>query len=172
MTKTPWAPFFACLSLLLWVGCADQGERGFRSSEPEFMTELKAALEASGIRFVEDPDGFIRYQSEDEAAVRRIRAEVDKAISGGVATRFEDEASREYLKQLLTEKGMQYRVETLENEEWIRWYPESDAQRDEVAMRVVQRRFDAMSEKARKDCEEETASSANANVEPTPKVDD
>ena len=172
MTKTPWAPFFACLSLLLWVGCADQGERGFRSSDPEFMTELKAALEASGIRFVEDPDGFIRYQSEDEAAVRRIRAEVDGAIRGGVAVRFEDEASREYLKQLLKEKDMQYRVETRENGEWIRWYPESEAQREEIEMRVAERDFDAMSETALKDCEDEPAYSDNATVEPAPKTDD
>ena len=136
------------------------------------MTELKATLEASGIRFVEDPDGFIRYRSENEAAVRRTRAEVDRAIRGGVAVRFEDEASRECLKHLLTDKGMKYRVEMRENGECIRWYPESEAQREEIEMRVVERHFDAMSEKARKDCEEGTSPSDSANVEPAPKTND
>src|SRR5216684_966066 len=99
----------AAVTLLILLGtgtCTGGGEYGFRDSRPEFMQELKAALPESTIPFRQDAEGFIRYQSKYEEAVNRIRDRVEKEISGGVALKFADKESRDYLKSLLTSMEM------------------------------------------------------------------
>jgi hypothetical protein len=149
----------AILVLLANGGCTDTGERGFKSSQPDFMNELKVALTKSGVPFREDKDGFIRYQSKYEEAVSRVRDNVEKEISGGVVVRYEDNESRDYLKSLLSSQEMKYRVEAREDGEWIRWYPQSEAQQKEIEMKVVQHNFDLQREKSGSRCMEEKSPS-------------
>lgn len=56
--------------------------------------------------------------------------------------KFEEEEAREYLKKLLKEKGFTYSVEERTDGVWIKWYPESKEQSNEVQMAVVQHIFD------------------------------
>ena len=132
----------------VWLaGCSAEHESGFKSSRPEFDQELRKALTASSIPFREEADGFIRYSSKHEAAVEQIKARIEKEMSGGIAWKLEDEASREYLKTLLGELGMKYWVQPREDGVWIQWNPKSEAQKLEVQMKVAQ--FQARAKAAR-----------------------
>jgi hypothetical protein len=150
---------FVLLGLLTNGGCTDNGDGGFNSSRTEFMSEVKAALTKSGVPFQEAKDGTIRYQGKYREAVTRIRDEVEKKISGGLAVKYKDKESREYLIGLLSSRGMKYRVETREDGEWIRWYPQSETQAEEIGMKVVQHNFDLQHEKARLRCMQEKSPS-------------
>lgn len=123
--------------MFVFAACVDTGERGFKSSSPDTMRELRTSLKREDIPFREDGDGFLMYQTKHEETVNRLLVEVEKAISGGVAERYDDQESRDYLKSLLESKGMPYRVETGNDGEWIRWYPQSEARQKEITMSVV-----------------------------------
>jgi hypothetical protein len=152
-------------------GCALEGERGFKSSETQFMEELEAALGREGIPFRRDADGFIRYEGKHQEAVERIRSEVERNLSGGIAVKYEDKESRNYLKSLLSSRGMKYRVESRNDGEWIRWYPTSDSQKEEIQMMVVQHNFDMQRQKMPSNCNaEKTPSNTSLNKDAAQKA--
>lgn len=134
--------------LLLFVvaaavyGCTDIGERGFKTSEPHVMAELEVALAKEGVPFRRDADGFIRYGAENDAIVQRLHDEVQRKLSGGVAVKYDDEVSREFMKGLLASRGIEFRLEDRNDGEWIRWYPANEAQKQEIEMKVVEHYFD------------------------------
>lgn len=148
--------------LLALCGCTETGERGFKTSEPEYMEELERELTEADIPFRRGQDGFLRYDAENEEVVRNLRAQVERKLNGGIAVRYEDEGSRTFLKQLLTSQGMEFRVENRDDGEWIRWYPESDAQKTEIEMKVVERYFDTQREGGESDCKQQESPSNNS----------
>lgn len=127
--------------LLATAGCVDEREHAFKSTRSEFMQELRAALTAAAVPFREDADGFIRYPGRYAQDVARIRESVEQELSRSVMVKFRDQESHEYLKRLLTEKGMKYRVKQESDGEWIVWFPQSKAQQDEIQLQVAQHRF-------------------------------
>lgn len=149
---------------VVWAvcGCTDAEDHGFKTSEPEVMKELERELTEAGIPFRRDQNGFLRYGSESEEVVQTLRAEVERKLSGGIAVKYEDEDSRKYLKQLLTSQGMDYRVEHREDGEWIRWYPENDAQEKEIEMKVVAHNFDIQRKKRASECEPQETPSGDS----------
>jgi len=153
------AILLVAFTVVAGLGCTFEGERGFKSSEVKFMEELQSALGREGIPFYRDADGFIRYEGKYEEAVTRIRQEVERDLSGGVAVKYDDKESRDYLKSLLSARGMKYRVESQDDGEWIRWYPESDTQKEEIQMAVVQHHFDRQRQQMPSGCDDNRAPS-------------
>ncbi len=126
------------LAILVFAACVDTGERGFKTSDPDFMSELRTSLKRENIPFREDQDGFLMYQRKHEETVNRLRVEVAEVINGGVAHNYHDQEAHNYLKSLLESKGMPYRIEASHDGEMIRWYPESEAQEKAITMSVVE----------------------------------
>ena len=147
------------LVLLAVYGCTESGERGFKTSEPQFMSELEREMTEAGIPFSRGQDGFLRYDAENEDAVRNLRAEVERRLNGGTAVRYEDEGSRKFLKELLRSQGLEFRVESRDDGEWIRWYPENEAQKEEIEMKVVEHYFDTQRKSLGSDCKSQESPS-------------
>lgn len=120
------------------AGCFGEGENGFKDSRPEFMQEVKTALATSNIPFRVDAEGFIRYSSRHEAAITRIQDRLEKEMSGGISLKLEDQESRDYMKGLLASMGMRYWVQPRSDGEYILWHPESEKQKEEVMLKVVE----------------------------------
>jgi hypothetical protein len=148
--------------VLAVYGCTDAEDRGFKTSEPEVMKELERDLTEAGVPFRRDQDGFMRYDAANDEVVRNLRAEVDRKLRGGLAVKYEDEGSRKFLKQLLASQGMEYMIEHREDGEWIRWYPENDAQEKEIEMKVVEHNFDIQRKKRASGCEPQETPSNNS----------
>jgi hypothetical protein len=120
------------------AGCSGEGENGFKDSRPEFFREVKTALATSNIPFRVDAEGFIRYSSRHAAAVTQIKDRLEKEMSGGVSWKLEDQESRDYLKSLLASMGMKYWVQPRSDGEWILWHPQSEKQKEEIGLKVVE----------------------------------
>ncbi len=153
----------AATSLLMVLGflleCSYNGEVGFKSSNQKLMQELRVALKEAAIAYREDEEGFITYQKKDEAAVERIIKRADQELSGGVAVKYEDTETTQYLRDLLTSMGMKYRVEKRADGEWTRWYPQSEAQGREVHRKVVEHSFELKKQKLSTKCKEASLAS-------------
>jgi len=134
------------LGSILTAGCTDSGERGFKSSRPELMHELKIALDRSGVPYREE-SGYIKYDAKDEEFFASVLEEVEESVSGGVSVRYDDAASRKYHKQLLRSEGIKYRIEYKSGDEWIRWYPVNETQQSEIELKVAEKYFESSNAK-------------------------
>jgi len=105
------------------------------------MGELKKELKEKKIPFEVDNEGFIRYSSKYESDVESTIKSVDHYLHGGIATKYDEEVSNRYLRELLAKKGMKYRVEKRADGVWTRWYPENDKQRKAISNEVVEHYF-------------------------------
>ncbi len=143
-------------------GCTDVGERGFKSSDSGVMEELEAELKKEGIPFHRDSDGFLTYNAQSEDIVRRLIAEVERKLNGGIAVKYDDKISRDFMKQLLTSKGLEFRIENRIDGEWIRWYPENEAQKNEIEMKVVEHYFAIQRQRQSSECEPRVSPSNNS----------
>ncbi len=113
-------------------------EQGYRSSDTEFMAELKLRLSKEKIPFREDRFGFVFYPRKDADKVERLIEAIQGERLRRVGLNFGDPEANAYLQTLLKERGLSYQVETVEGEEWIFWRPENEAQRWEIERQVVQ----------------------------------
>lgn len=132
----------ALIVLLINVGCTRGGDHSFSSAEPEFMTELKAALTQAGVPYQEEADGAIKYKSENEKAFAAVRDQLDHDMHSGVLVRYDDDTSLDYLKILLTTQGLKFRVEKKKDGEWVRWYPKDKAQEQAMNLKVMEHQID------------------------------
>ncbi len=151
------------ITMLVVATCVDAGEHGFKSSDPDLMSEFSASLEREGIPFREDSDGFLRYQNKYKETVDRLLVEIEATVLGGIAVRYDDKVSRDYLKGLLDSRGMPYRVEAGNDGEWIRWYPQNEAQRKEISMSVANHWFDLKRKRSGVRCNEKLPSTTSPN---------
>jgi len=134
-----------CLLVILTIslfGCGSNDEEGIKDSREDFMIELRKALTENGIPFTIDDEGYIRYSKKDKAAVEEIKRKVDQRRSGEIGSKFEDEQSTKYFRQLLDEKGIRYRTVSREDGEWTYWNPDSKEQQEEFEMKVVTHAFE------------------------------
>ena len=128
--------------VFLAVGCNRSGEHTFKSGEPAFMTELKAALTQAGVPYEENADGTIKYKSENAKAFTAVRDQLDRDMHTGVLVRYDDDVSLDYLKMLLTSEGLKFRVEKKKDGEWLRWYPKDKAQEKAMNLKVMEHQID------------------------------
>jgi hypothetical protein len=137
--------FLPCLIVVLIMplfGCDSNNEQGIKDSREDFMIEFKKALTENGIPFTVDDEGYVRHSKEDKKALEEIKHQVDQRRSGEISSKFEDELSTKYFRNLLDEKGISYRTASREDGEWTYWNPENKKQQEELEMKVVTHAFE------------------------------
>lgn len=132
----------AVFVVLALVACSPEYGKGFRSSDSEYMELFLAQIEKEAIPHEIDQNGMVRYKHADAEKIEEIHEKVKARMALVSSLKFEEEEAREYLKKLLKEKGFTYSVEERTDGVWIKWYPESKEQSNEVQMAVVQHIFD------------------------------
>ena len=132
----------ACIILLALFACSPEYGKGFRSSDAEYMDLFLAQLEKDAIPHKIDHNGMVLYKSADEKKIEEIHEKVKARLALVSSLKFEEEEAREYLRSLLEKKGIGYTVEERNDGIWIKWYPESKEQENEVQMAVVQHILD------------------------------
>lgn len=140
--------FWLVLVVALLSGCGSGDERGIKDSRKEFMSELQQSLDDKGIPYTVDDEGYIKFSSEYEDDVKKIKDSIDARRLSEVGTKYEDKSSTDYFRQLLGERGIQYRTETRKDGEWTYWHPESKEQQDELEMKVVSHALDEQAERS------------------------
>jgi len=104
------------------------------------MKELARQLRSNNIAFQLESNGAITYASVDGSKVEGLHVRVMNRLNGN-AVRFEPNEVNIYLRKLLDERKVEYEIETREKGEWTRWFPENDAQEQEVQELVRQFSF-------------------------------
>jgi hypothetical protein len=139
---SPWRIGLAA-ALIGAFGCTaeNEPENGFLDSRPEFMEEVALRLEAADIPFRTDAEGYVRYGPRHEPQVRRIRQQIESDMSGGIAWKIDEAASREYLATLLASMGRRSWVQPREDGVWVLWHPRSEQEKLEVQMKLVKHAF-------------------------------
>ncbi len=149
---------FLAVTLLMSIevlsGCPTEGESGFKSTDQELMRELRVALQEARISFREDEEGFLRYRSEDVAAAKKIRENLEKELHSGVVVTYDDAETTQYLRSMLTSIRMKYRIEKKTDGEWTRWYPQTEEQRKSIPMRVIEHVFEEKKKQLSTKCKE------------------
>ena len=140
------------LALALAATTACVGEGGFKSSNPEYMSDLKEALAKAAIPYREDEDGSIRYARKHAAEVDRVREVLEKENAREAAVLLKDKESLDFMKNLLASKGKRYRIKTQEDGAWFHWFPDNDAQEKEFHLKMVEHAFDLQQRKLSKSC--------------------
>jgi hypothetical protein len=149
------AHLLAALTFL--SGCPIEGEAGFKSTDQEFMRELRIALTEANILFREDEAGFLKYRPEDAATASKIRENLEKELHSGLTVKYEDAEATQYLRGMLASMGMKYRVEQRTDGEWTRWYPQNETQGKEIPMKVVEHMFELKKKQLSTKCKQDTS---------------
>jgi hypothetical protein len=150
------------------LGCSphDGFDRAYGSSNPEQMSDLRLLLSKHGIPYRDtDPrSGMERfaYRSADESRVALLRRKLDRQTS----VKFKEPEAREYLQRLLTEMNHDFIVSEKPDGIWIKWFPESEQQDQNVSMQVVQYMFDLQAKRASADCPPAAAAPSNSTLVP------
>jgi hypothetical protein len=130
-------------------------------------------LKEANISYREDEEGFLRYRREDAGTATRIRENLEHELHGGVAIKYEDVETTQYLRDMLISLGIKYRVENRADGEWTRWYPQNEQQEKEIPMKVVEHVFEIKKKQLSTKCKEGTSplptSLNNPDTERTPK---
>jgi hypothetical protein len=144
--------FSIFLSTIFFLSaCGSRDEIGFKDSRTEYMAEYKKVLSKQGIPFYMSPDGHIMYPSEHAENVEKIKKEVSNYMSSEVGTKYDNELSTNYLRKVLKDRSIPFRIETKNGEDWTFWRPESDSQRKEIETKVINYYFDKQQEEMRKE---------------------
>jgi hypothetical protein len=151
--------FIATATLLTTLGFLSgcPGESGFKTTDQEFMHELRIALKKANIPFHEDEEGFVRYSYKDGAAVGKIRESLEKELHSGMLVKYEDAEATQYFREMLASRGMKSRVEKRADGEWTRWYPQNEEQQKEISRNVVEHMFQVKKTRLSIKCEKDTS---------------
>ena len=126
------------LCLISIVGCDINGdEKGIKDSRESYMDKLEVALTEKNIPYYVDDEGYIKYPEEYAEAVNMVVDDIDSMMSTEIGTKFDDELSTQYFRELLKERDIEYRTESRETGEWTYWVPASDTQEEELNMTVA-----------------------------------
>jgi hypothetical protein len=144
-------------------GCSapDSFDRALRSSNVEEISDLRILMTKHGITY-EDAvpengmEGF-SYRSADEPRIGLLRQKLNRQI----AVKYKEPEAREYMQKLLTEMNHDFIVSERSDGIWIKWFPESD-QDKEISMKVVQHVFAMQAKRGAADCQQSLAPSNSA----------
>jgi len=164
MTATIRAVF--TLLVLVPIACFAQVafDRTVRSSNVEELSDLRALMTKHGIRYRNTDlergmEGF-SYGSVDESRMASLRKKLDRQT----LVKHKEPEAREYMQKLLTEMNHDFIVSSKSDGIWIKWFPESKEQSDEVSMKVVKHMFDLQAARANQDCGPSSAPSNSTLV--------
>jgi len=129
--------FSFALAAVFMVACSAEYGKGFRTPDAEYADEFVAQLNIESISHKQEDDGFIRYKVEDEEKVKKIHERVRNKLSSAILVKYEEPEAMGYLKDLLNAKELEFKEEEKDGEVWVKWYPKSDEQKNEIEMNVV-----------------------------------
>lgn len=129
--------FSFALAAVFMVACSAEYGKGFRTTDAEYADEFVTQLNIEGIPHKKENDGLIRYKSMDEEKVKKIHERVKIKLSSAVSLKYEEPEAISYLKELLSAKELEFKEEEKDGEVWVKWYPKSDEQKNEIEMNVV-----------------------------------
>src|SRR5262245_30950924 len=122
---------------LVSVACLAQDgfDRAFRSSNFEEVSDLRTLMGRHSIRYrnaeqERSRDGFF-YRSADERRMLALREKLDRQT----LVKYKEPEARDYMQMLLAEMNLEFIVTERADGLWIKWFPESKQQSDEVEMR-------------------------------------
>lgn len=125
----------AIIFLTFVQGCDFQAgnERGYKSSDQEYMANFIALLEKRSISY-RYQDGYLRYSNEVESEVEKVKSQLSSAKS----IKFEDKSIRSYFHTLLEKEGIEYLPLKKEAGAWTMWWPNSKDQAQAIELKVVE----------------------------------
>jgi len=131
----------AALFTALLPGCPgpDDFGHGYKSSRPEYMLEFVEQLRASGVEYQQREDGMLMFRNRDKDKVTSIRLGVENTLDSSRELKWESEEHRRHFIEILEASRKKYRVEERGDGIWIRWYPETAAEAQELPGRVLER---------------------------------
>ncbi len=123
------------------TGCFVEPSAGFNDSRSDVMNEIKIALDVAGIPYTAANDGTIFYHSKYKEEIELIRDKVEEELSGGVLQKISGDISSSILVDELTSRNIKFHVEDHDSEQWVRWHPQNEEQKEEIHLAVVERTF-------------------------------
>jgi hypothetical protein len=148
------------------LGCSphDGFDRGVYSSNHEEIRDLQTLLGAHGIpcRHTDPDKGMdgLLFRSHDESRVALLRQKLDRQVS----VKFKSPEAQAYLQKVLTEMNHDFILSQRSDGTWIKWFPESGRQRDDVDMQVVQHQIALEAKRAAQDCKPSSKPSSPPSV--------
>lgn len=121
------------------LGCPvrDEPINGIKDPRADYMKELASRLDANNIKYTIGKDGMLKYYDRDIVKVQQIRGEVDNALNKGEVIRWSRPEELDLFIRVLDALNREYRMEHRDNGQWIRWYPENNAEARELPERVL-----------------------------------
>jgi hypothetical protein len=147
-------------------GCSphDGFDRALHSSNHEEISDLRILMAKHAVPHKDtDPqngmEGFA-YRSADRQRFEALRKKLNRQTS----VKFKELEARDYLQKLLTEMNHDFIISEKPDGTWIKWFPESEQQDNDVSMKVVQHIFDLQAKRASADCKPSAAPSNSTLV--------
>jgi hypothetical protein len=146
---------FLILVTGIFFGCSSQGDfdQTLRSSDIEEISDLRLLMTKYSVPYrntvpENGMEGF-SYRSVDEPRMTSLRQKLNRQTW----VTYEEQEAREYMQKLLTEMNYDFLISEKSDGIWIKWFPESEQQSEEIRMKVVQRVFDQHVTRASVDCQ-------------------
>lgn len=159
--------FFPIILLLQVTACefivSDEG--GFRSSDSEYMTLLKAELVKEELVFSQDEDGLIRYKKKDQMLFDSVKESTDKKLKQMVSVKFDEQYQHDYLLKLLDERSLEYIVYRRGDGYWIKWLPANKEQDKELMLEVVEYSFSIQQKQTGSKCKKNEYLHSDSSIE-------
>ena len=128
----------AIIFLIIIQGCEFQAgnERGFTSSNQEYMENFMALLEKRNISY-QYQGGYLRYSTDVEPEIEKVK----KLLSSTKSIKLEENAARNYFHSLLEKEGIEYLPLKKEGGVWTMWWPNNKEQEKAIELKVVEFAF-------------------------------
>jgi hypothetical protein len=140
---------------------APEFDRALHSTDSERIQDLRALMTRHGIPYRDTERGGLSWRSKDEAQVANLRNQLDKSTS----VKYNDPEARKHLVKLLADAKQDYIVKERPDGTWIMWFPKSNAEADELQMKVAQHLFETQRGKSSGECPPNSAAPSNSTLE-------
>ncbi len=134
-------------SLIIGCNISVSDERGFKTSNTEYMNNLMLLLDKRGIQY-QYSGGYIRYKKKDEAEFK----DAQERLYSVKGAKFEEEEVRNYYRNLLDEESIDYIIPQKDNGTWTLWWPDSENQQREIELKTVEYAFSLRRTTGNDDC--------------------
>jgi len=133
--------------MVMLLACSPDYGKGFHTSSKEYMELFVSELEKNNISFIVESDGMVLYKSKYESSVVKIHNKIKNKLASSTAVKYKEVDARNYLKSILESKDIDFKEEHRDDGVWIKWYPESEEQKNKIHRSVVNHEFDVNFEK-------------------------
>ena len=132
--------FLIFISFVTSCGFSTDG-CGFRTSDKEYTELLYKELNKNNIQYTVTQDGYILYDEPAKKGFLKAQAFVEHYLYDGVNHKMKSTQEKEYFISLLKAKKHEYYVFTKDGATWVKWFPENEAEDQELTLQVVNYMF-------------------------------